>query len=117
MESAMAVVNKSLYVNNGSFMNYGAPLVILGYLLSLWFIARGQLVTENNHVWISELIGALWVLGPPLWFYFEQVHYFPHHGHPEADFGQLKARQDALGRLWLAAIIVLAALFTGILPR
>jgi hypothetical protein len=117
MESVMAVHKKALYLNNGSFMNYGAPLVILGYLLSLWFIARGQLVTQGNHGWISELIGALWVLGPPLWFYFEQVHYFPRHAHPEADFVQLKARQDTLGRLWLAAVIVLVAVFTGAVPH
>jgi len=113
----MAVQKKPLYLNNGSFLNYGAPLVILGYLLSLWFIARGQLVTESNHAWISELIGALWVLGPPLWFYFEQLHYFPRYGNPEAGFGQLKAHQDALARLWVAAVIVLVALFTGAGPH
>jgi hypothetical protein len=113
----MAVEKKPLYLNNGSFMNYGAPLVILGYLLSLWFIARGKLVTEGNYGWISELIGALWVLGPPLWFYFEQVHYFPRHGNPDADLGQLKVHQDTLARLWVAAIVVLAAMFTGFGPH
>jgi hypothetical protein len=113
----MAVEKKPLYLNNGSFMNFMAPLVILGYLLSLWFIARGRLVTEGNYSLLCQWIGALWLLGPPLWFYFEQVLYFPRHGNPEAGFTQLKAHQDTLGRLWLAAVILLAALFAGIAPR
>ena len=113
----MAVEKKPLYLNNGSFMNFMAPLVILGYLLSLWFIASGKLVTEGNYALICKLIGALWLLGPPLWFFFEQVHYFPRHGNADAGFAQLKVHQDALARLWLAAVVVLAALFVGIGPN
>ena len=113
----MAVEKKPLYLNNGSFMNFMAPLLILGYLLSLWFIASGKLVTEGNYALICKLIGALWVLGPPLWFFFEQVHYFPRHGNPDAGFAQLKASQDTLARLWLASVVVLAALFTGTVPH
>jgi hypothetical protein len=112
----MAVAKKPLYLNADAFMNFLLPLAILGFAMSVWFVLQGKGFAGTSYTAICRTIGAVWALGPPLWFFYEYFHYFPAHGNPDAGFEQLKAHQAMATKVWFGMLLVLAALFTNSVP-
>lgn len=113
----MAVERKPLYLNSDGYFNFIAPMAILGFLTSVWFVQFGRMAAPDAYAGLAKAIGALWVLGPPLWMWYEHYHYFPRHGNPEVGYEGLKNYHKVLTRLWFAAMIVIAALFLQLWPK
>ena len=108
----------SLYEPSASLPRSLALVAIIGFPLSIWFILAFK--TDPIVTWYKlscQAIGALWVLGPPLWFFFEHFYYFPQHKSPQSDSAQLKTAQDLAAKVWASFVVVLAALFTGAYPK
>ena len=56
---------------------------------------------------------AAWVLGPPLWFFYEHFCFFPQYGNfvEGAGYEKLKAAQDVTAKVWAAFAVVLGAIY------
>jgi hypothetical protein len=93
-----------------------AILAVVGFISTLAFVAFGE--KRKHHRSVSQLLLALWVLGPPLWFFYEHFYYFPAYGNMAdgAGFEKLKAAQDATSKLWAAFAVVLGALYNKKFP-
>lgn len=79
-----------------------AGVAVIGFAVTLLFVARGQ--TYSFHRKLSQVLLALWVLGPPLWFFYEFFYYFPTYGNMAegAGYEKLKGAQDVTAKLWAA---------------
>ncbi len=108
---------KMPHLYNGYTVKVLGLLAIIGFAASVWFILSGRDNPTPTYKLLCQIIGALWVLGPPLWFFYEHFYYFPKHGNSDADFAQLKSSQDIAAKVWAAFLVVLAALFTGTFPK
>ena len=70
-----------------------AVIAVLGFISSIFFILKGgKLLPPRHHKIVSQVLLGLWVLGPPLWFFYEYFYYFPSYGNMAegAGFGKLK---------------------------
>jgi hypothetical protein len=61
------------------------------------------------------VLGGLWVIGPPVWFFLEHVYIFRIWGDPD-QYEQFKRLQDLAGKIWAGVIIFLVALYAGQFP-
>lgn len=95
-----------------------AVVAVVGFIASIVFILKGCILFPNSHQTVSQVLVALWVLGPPLWFFYEYFYYFPSYGNMAegAGFEKLKAAQDVTAKLWVAFSIVIAALYNKSFP-
>lgn len=111
-KSTAASHDVPLYLN-APFPHAGffAAVAVLGFIVSVIFMLKGE-KTEKNKA-ICQFLLALWVLGPPLWFFYEHFYYFPAYGNMDeaAGFGKLKAAQDVTAKVWAAITVVLGALY------
>jgi len=97
------------YVGNILF-GCGA-FVFLLFMGCAWFLlTAGQ---ENKTM--SLVLGACWVIGVSIFFFFEHTYCFRKWGDP-AQYVQFKRLQDQAAKVWAAAIVVLAAFFTQNFP-
>lgn len=111
----MAINRELLYLQEAPLMKVLASLAVFGFPASVWFICAGK--DWQNYKVFCQIIGSLWVLGPPVWFFYEHYYYFPKHGNPLAGYAQLKASQDIAAKIWAAFLVILAALFTEAFPK
>jgi hypothetical protein len=91
-------------------MNFIAPLTILGFVFTVWFVAAGRAFAPEGYGLACKALGLLWVMGPPLWMAFEYYSYFPRHGNPEAGYEGLKSYHSILTRLWFGVVVVMVGL-------
>lgn len=89
-----------------------AVVAVLGFIVSVAFILKGQRFSKKHH-FISQVLLGLWVLGPPLWFFYEHFYCFPKYGNMAggANFEQLRAAQDVTAKVWAACAVVPGALY------
>ncbi|MCB2182167.1 MAG: hypothetical protein KQH63_09095 [Desulfobulbaceae bacterium] len=110
------MAKKKLYTDSaGKVVTVVGVLTVIGFVLSVTYIVLGTSWAYYSS--ISKILGAVWVLGPPVWFWFEHNYFFPRNAHAEATFSDLKSEQDVAGKIWAAFVVILAALFTGSFPK
>lgn len=77
-------------------------IVLASFFRNCWYAYRDP--------WGYMLIGV-WALGPPLWFLYEFVSEFPpNNNRPEQEQERLKQLHDLSRNIWLAFVVVLAAI-------
>lgn len=88
-----------------------AIVALVGFACTIVFILMGT--KFSHHKTISQLLLAMWVLGPPFWFFYEHLYYFPTYGNWKggANMGKLKSAQDVTSKLWAAFAVVLGGLY------
>nr|WP_315183785.1 hypothetical protein [uncultured Albidiferax sp.] len=88
-----------------------AAVAIFGFFYTVFVLLQDS--GSNRHKSWAQVLVALWVLGPPLWFFYEHFYYFPAFGNMSegAGFEKLKAAQDVTSKLWAAMAVVLGALY------
>ena len=88
-----------------------AAVAVLGFFFTAFVLLRNS--SGNRQKNLAQVLLALWVLGPPLWFFYEHFYYFPTFGNMAegAGFDKLKAAQDVTSKLWAAMAVVLGALY------
>jgi len=103
--------DQPLYLDGPIHAPILAAIAILGFAGTLVYLARKSRANEDRT--IAQILLALWVLGPPLWFFFEHFYYFPAFGNMAegAGFEKLKAAQDVTSKVWAAFAVVLGALY------
>lgn len=112
----MAVNREHLYLGGKDvFVRRVGILTVLGFVASVLYVVLADGTAYYST--LCTLIGGVWVLGPPLWFYYEYVHYFPAHGNSKAGYSALKDAQGIASRIWAAFLVILAALFTDSFPK
>jgi hypothetical protein len=67
---------------------------------------------EDHNKTCSFILGAIWVIGIPLWFLFEHSFLFGRYGET-AQFDQFKRVQDLASKVWAAGVVILAAATSG----
>lgn len=65
---------------------------------------------STAHKTCKEILYAIWVLGPPIWFFIEYFYLFRQHGKPGC-IETFKYGQELASRIWLALVAVLGVLF------
>ena len=111
----MAVVVPPLYLDPTIHVEVFATLAVVGSIASLAFMLMSKPEsTLAKH--ISQLLLALWILGPPLWFFYEHFFFFPAHGNPVLGFTGLKGAQDVTSKVWAAIAVVLGAVYNKKFP-
>lgn len=113
----MTISNAPLYASEPlPHAQIFAVVAVVGFVASLLFVAKGERFAR--HKTISQVLLGLWVLGPPLWFFYEHFYYFPTYGNMAegAGFEKLKAAQDVTAKLWAAFAVVLGALYNKKFP-
>ena len=94
--------------------------VVLGsavlFLFSLWYAYRlrgrsqsGETTAEAARNTGYVLIG-LWVLLPPIWFFFEFQYLHPNMLENTFEISRVKQAQDLGRNIWLSFVVVLAAI-------
>jgi hypothetical protein len=112
----MAFEKKKLYTERaGKVVAAVAFMTVIGFALSVTYIMLGT--KWACYASVSKLLGAVWVLGPPVWFWLEHNYYFPNNASPGAKLEDLKAEQEIAAKIWAAFVVILAALFTGSFPK
>jgi hypothetical protein len=88
-------------------------------IVSATLLALGSFVVgmkwrndPSAHRTCKESLYAIWVLGPPIWFFFEYFYLFRQHGKPGC-IDTFKYGQELASRIWLALVAVLGVLFFG----
>lgn len=92
--------------------------LLFGTLFVIGFLATSAVIFFGNsyfsctvHKRLSQIVLALWGVGPPLWFFFEYFYYFPKHGNPTAGFSSLKDAQEVTSKLWAATAALLTVFY------
>ncbi|RYY90108.1 MAG: hypothetical protein EOO15_03885 [Chitinophagaceae bacterium] len=93
-----------------------AAVAVIGFIFTVVYLLRSK--GEPRQKTISQVLLALWVLGPPLWFFYEHFYYFPTFGNMAdgAGFEKLKAAQDVTSKVWAAFAVVLGAIYNKKYP-
>jgi hypothetical protein len=96
----------------------GTGLLAFGILMFFVFVASAYMIaTQRQHCPnTSILVSSIWVVGVPLYFFFEHVVIFRKYGDPE-QYEQFKRVQDLASKIWAAAIVVLAAFYFQTFPK
>jgi hypothetical protein len=89
-------------------------------LLVLWAIAAYFLYQyHTDYPDLSFGAAAVWTIGVPIYFFWEDQFYFAEHGNP-AEYERFKRIQDLAAKIWAAAVAVLGAIIalkvTGYIP-
>jgi len=92
----------------------GNVIFAFGIVMFLVFIASAYMLATQRATYPigSVALGALWVVGVPIFFFLEHVYLFRKYGDP-SQYDQFKRLQELGGKIWAGAIVVLAAFFTG----
>lgn len=93
-----------------------AAVAVIGFVFTVVYLLRSKNAPSQKT--ISQVLLTLWVLGPPLWFFYEHFYYFPSFGNMAdgAGFEKLKAAQDVTSKVWAAFAVVLGALYNKKYP-
>ena len=96
----------------------GNVVFLFGIVMFAVFIASAFMIAEQRttHPLAAITLGAIWVIGVPLFFFFEHVVLFRKYGDPN-QYDQFKRLQELAGKVWSGAIVVLAAFFAQTFPK
>lgn len=90
----------------------------LGVLLSDWFTSWSYDIDIKAEVkkiklpYLHGIIYAGWVIGPPIWFFYEYVWHFPAKLKMSPKHSdELKLTQEFASKVWAALIIIFGAIF------
>lgn len=107
----MAISVPPLYLDPTIHVEVFATIAVAGSISSLAFMLLSS--TESTRAkQISQILLAMWILGPPLWFFYEHFFFFPAHGNPALALSDLKAAQDVTSKVWAAIAVVLGATYS-----
>lgn len=73
-------------------------------------------VHRTTHPIAAITLGAVWVVGVPLFFFYEYVVLFRNFG-GASQYDQFKRVQELSSKVWAGAIVVLAAFFAQTFPE
>lgn len=95
----------------------GDGLFKFGVAIFFAFLACAVLilVAGKEHPTLSLLLGGVWVISVPIFFFVEHVYFFRKHGDPD-QYEQFKRLQDLAAKIWAAAIVILVAFGNHVLP-
>jgi hypothetical protein len=105
-----------LHPGKWNWLTVGITAIIL-YLATVAIVIWGRYCDGNIKVVGAVLIGA-WTVGPPIWFSLEYFWFMP-----KLTIEQLpsieafKYSQELAKNFWIAAVVTLAALYTGSVPH
>lgn len=105
----MAVSLTPLYVETTYHVEIFVTLAALGVFVALLSIFKGWKIATQISV-------ALFILGPPTWFFYEYFYFFPAHGNDLAGWDKLKSAQDVTSKLWAAGSAILGTLYSKKFP-
>ncbi len=91
----------------GNWLFFFGSVMFLVFLGSAYMIA----VHHESYPIASIAVGAVWIVGVPVFFFIEHVVLFRKYGNPR-QYEQFMRLQDLAGKIWAGAIVVLAAFFT-----
>jgi len=91
---------------------YFGIFMFVVFLICAIFILLGK----ENYRTESIVLGALWVIGVPIYLFFEHVFLFRKYGDP-SQYNQFRRVQDLATKIWAAAVIVMAAFFAESFPH
>ena len=82
------------------------------------FLASVYMIVEHRECYpvATIALGSVWVVGVPLFFFFEHVVLFRKYG-DSSQYDQFKRLQELAGKIWAGAIVVLAAFFAETFPK
>lgn len=105
-------MTKSVF--NGYWRGIHWGVILCAFLLALVSLVVGMTWGNNPsaHRTCKEILYAIWVLGPPIWFFIEYFYLFRQHGKP-CCIETFKYGQELASRIWLALVVVLGVLFFG----
>jgi hypothetical protein len=91
----------------------GNALFFFGVVMFLVFLGSAYMIAEHRTSYpvASIALGAVWIVGVPVFFFIEHVVLFREFGEP-SQYEQFKRLQDLAGKVWAGAIVALAAFFT-----
>jgi hypothetical protein len=92
----------------------GNCLMLFGVAAFVFFIFCAQYIYQHREGdrTCSFILGALWVVGSPAWFFVEHFFFFKRYGDP-AQYEQFKRAQELASKIWAGGILVLAAAWSG----
>ena len=98
--------------------NAGNVIFGFGVVMFLVFIGSAYMIAEHrtSHPVASIALGAVWVVGVPIFFFLEHTVLFRRYGEP-SQYDQFKRLQELAGKVWAGAIVVLAAFFAQTFPK
>ena len=90
----------------------GNAIFAFGVLMFIVFIASAYMIATQykTHPIASITLGAVWVVGVPVFFFVEHVVLFRRFG-DASQYEQFKRVQELASKIWAGAIVVLAAFF------
>nr|WP_315246328.1 hypothetical protein [uncultured Albidiferax sp.] len=96
----------------------GNVLFLFGVVMFGVFIASAYMIAEHReaHPFASITLGAVWVVGVPLFFFIEHTVLFRKYG-DKSQYDQFKRAQELASKIWAGAIVVLAAFFAQTFPK
>ena len=106
----------NIYLNKcfgNAIMLFGVVVLFVGFPLSVWYVYGHR---GDEYQLCTLLIGAFWVISPPVWFFFEHFFLFRCYGDPR-QYDQFKREQELASKIWAGVVIVLAALYTSSFPK
>lgn len=105
-------MKESVFYQNYSFWYWA--LILCSALMAAGSLLLGMTSVGNSiaHKTRKEILYAIWVLGPPIWFFIEYFYLFRQHGKPEC-IETFRYGQELASRIWLALVAVLGFLFFG----
>lgn len=95
----------------------GKLIFAFGLFMFAAFLACALFILYGSTQYRKEsiVLGALWVVGVPTYFFLEHVVLFRRYGEP-SQYDQFKRVQDLAAKVWAGAVLVLAAFFTETFP-
>lgn len=96
----------------------GNTILCFGVVMLLVFVVSAYFIAEYRATQPVAAIslGAVWVVGVPVFFFLEHVVLFRRYGDP-SQYDQFKRLQELGGKVWAGAIVVLAAFFAQTCPK
>ena len=96
----------------------GNVLFCFGVVMFIVVLGSAYMIAEHRTSYpvASIALGALWVVGVPIFFFVEHVVLFRQYGDP-SQYDQFKRLQELAGKVWAGAIVVLAAFFAQTFPK
>jgi hypothetical protein len=96
----------------------GNAIFCFGVVMFLVFVVSAYVIAEYRATKPVAAIslGAIWVVGVPVFFFLEHVVLFRRYGDP-SQYDQFKRLQELGGKVWAGAIVVLAAFFAQTFPK
>ncbi len=83
------------------------------FIYCAWFIYQHHLDADRT---TSLILGSIWVVGSPTWFFIEHFFIFKYYGNSD-QYEQFKRAQELASRIWVGGIFVLAAIWSGGFPK